>query len=228
MENHPCGPAVVARNRPGEADPIGAFHLCPGGDGAARADFTAGRRQGLQHRDRREGGAARTTVSAWLARYGQANIEGLADHERSGWPKLTDHCPVAKAWHEYGVALWREGLQVLHRPRAGRQNRQRGQSLSGPSRESHRALRRREDSNPRPRAHLSGVADAAPAAGSHDYVRHGNSSLFATLDHRPRHRRLQAPAPAPGVPGLPRKGCPGLPRGTVAPGDEQLRRAQDI
>ena len=49
---------------------------------------------------------------------------------------------------------------------------------------------------------------------SHDYVRHGTSTLFAALEIATGtgHRGLQAPAPAPGVPGLPQAGRPRLPR----------------
>ena len=50
---------------------------------------------------------------------------------------------------------------------------------------------------------------------SHDYIRHGTTTLFAALEivHREGHRRGQATAPAPGVPGLPQAGRPRLPRG---------------
>lgn len=45
--------------------------------------------------------------------------------------------------------------------------------------------------------------------------------------HRQGHRRLQASAPPPRVPGIPQAGRPRLPPGRVAPGDGQLRRSQE-
>ena len=49
---------------------------------------------------------------------------------------------------------------------------------------------------------------------SHDYVRHGTTTLFAALEIATGKvtARVQAPAPAPGVPGLPQAGRPRLPR----------------
>ena len=49
---------------------------------------------------------------------------------------------------------------------------------------------------------------------THDYVRHGTTTLFAALEIATGqgHRAVQAPAPAPGVPGVPQAGRPGLPR----------------
>ena len=48
---------------------------------------------------------------------------------------------------------------------------------------------------------------------SHDYVRHGTSTLFAALEIATGKvtAARQAPAPAPGVPGLPQAGRPRLP-----------------
>ena len=46
--------------------------------------------------------------------------------------------------------------------------------------------------------------------------------------HRQGHRRVQAAAPPPGVPGVPQAGRPGLPRDAgAAPGDGQLRHPQE-
>ena len=49
---------------------------------------------------------------------------------------------------------------------------------------------------------------------THDYVRHGTSTLFAALEIATGKvtGALQAPAPAPGVPGVPQAGRPRLPR----------------
>lgn len=56
------------------------------GSGPAGAHRAADRPGCLQHRDRRKGGATGNTVIAWRACYGQADIAGLADHDRSGRP----------------------------------------------------------------------------------------------------------------------------------------------
>ena len=53
-----------------------------------------------------------------------------------------------------------------------------------------------------------------PERQTHDYARHGTTSLFAALKHRHRacHRRLLPPAPAPGIPEVPQAGRRRLPR----------------
>ena len=53
-----------------------------------------------------------------------------------------------------------------------------------------------------------------PERRTHDYVRHGTSTLFAALEIATGtgHRRVQAAAPAPGVPGVPQADRPRLPR----------------
>ena len=92
-----CGPAAVARRRSGEAAEARALHLRAGRIGAAGADRAAGRRRDLQHGDRREGRGHRTTVIAWRARYTEAGIAGLADHDRSGRPRRIDHRAIVTA-----------------------------------------------------------------------------------------------------------------------------------
>ncbi len=42
-------------------------------------------------------GTTRNTVIAWLARYEQAGIAGLADHDRSGRPRRIDHRAIVAA-----------------------------------------------------------------------------------------------------------------------------------
>jgi len=67
---------------------------------------------------------------------------------------------------------------------------------------------------------------------THDYVRHGTTTLFAALEIAtgPGHRGMQAQPPPPGVPGVPQAGRARLPRRrqrpSIAPGDGQLRRPQ--
>ncbi|MFF0945881.1 IS630 family transposase [Kocuria sp. CPCC 205300] len=181
-------------------------------------------------------GATRTTVIAWRARYEQAGIEGLADHDRSGWPRRIDHraivaamlrpppkklgvthwssrllasrlridhSTVAKAWREYGVAPWREGtfkfsidpelvakvVDVMGLYLAPPEN---AIVLCVDEKSQIQALERTAPSLP--------MQPGKPAARTHDYIRHGTSTLFAALEiatgHvtaacKPRRRRQE-------------------------------------
>jgi transposase len=68
-----------------------------------------------------------------------------------------------------------------------------------------------------------------PARRSHDYTRHGTTSLFAALDiQRRRHRQVLRPPPRPRVQELPRRDREERPRRPRrASGDGQLRHPQD-
>lgn len=60
-------------------------------------------------------GATRTTVIVWRARYGQAGIDGLADHDRSGRPRRIDHRAIVTATlrpppKRLGVTHWSSRL----------------------------------------------------------------------------------------------------------------------
>jgi len=66
-----------------------------------------------------------------------------------------------------------------------------------------------------------------PEKQTHDYVRHGTTTLFAALEvARQGRRRLLPQAPAPGVPRLPQAGRQGLPAGQAAHRRRQLRHPQ--
>ncbi|WP_082697120.1 IS630 family transposase [Kocuria rosea] len=181
-------------------------------------------------------GATRTTVIAWRARYDEAGIEGLADHDRAGRPRRIDHraivaatlrpppkklgvthwssrlvasrlgidhSTVAKAWREYGVAPWREGtFKFSTDPElVAKVVDVVGLYLAPP--ENAIVLCVDEKSQ------IQALERTAPgllmqpgkaAARTHDYIRHGTSTLFAALEiatgHvtaacKPRHRRQE-------------------------------------
>ena len=67
-----------------------------------------------------------------------------------------------------------------------------------------------------------------PEKQTHDYVRHGTTTLFAALGGRDRkgHRRLPPPAHPCRVPGVPQTGRQGLPAGEAAHRLRQLRHPQ--
>ena len=67
-----------------------------------------------------------------------------------------------------------------------------------------------------------------PEKQTHDYIRHGTTTLFAALEIATGRvdRGLPTAAPPPGVPGLPQAGGQGLPRRRRASGLRQLRHPQ--
>ncbi len=67
-----------------------------------------------------------------------------------------------------------------------------------------------------------------PEKRTHDYVRHGTTTLFAALEagHRQGHRCLLPTAPAPRVPEVPHPGRQGLPPSRAAHRAGQLRHPQ--
>lgn len=182
-------------------------------------------------------GVTRNTVIAWRARYGQAGIAGLADHDRSGRPRRIDHRAnvtatlrpppkklgvthwpshilagrlgidhntLANVRREYGVAPWREGIfkfsadpelvakvvDVVGLYLAPPEN---AVVLSLDENHQIQALERTAPSLL--------MQPGRPAARTHDYIRHGTSTLFAALEittgHvtaacKPRHRRQES------------------------------------
>ena len=132
-----------------------------------------------------------------------------------------------------GPAVAGRDVPVLHRPGAGRQGHRRGRAVPGPAGERGRAVRGREVPDPG-----AGPDRADPAAAARAGraplprlrpARHLDPVRGVGDRHRQGHRGVQAPAPAPGVPGLPQAGRPRLPRRrhrAAAPGDGQLRRPQ--
>ena len=65
-----------------------------------------------------------------------------------------------------------------------------------------------------------------PEKATHDYVRHGTTTLFAALEVATGRADLPTPAPSPGIPDLPQAGRQGLPAAQAAPGGRQLRHPQ--
>ena len=119
----------------------------------------------------------------------------------AGQPRL-DHPAVAEG---QPAAAPHRGVQVLHRPPAGREGPRRRRSLSAAARKRGRGLHRRKAAVPGPG---TGTADPAKCARASPSGRpttmHGVTCLFAAeCRHRPGDGRLLPPAPSPGVPEIP-------------------------
>ncbi|MFI7494385.1 IS630 family transposase [Kocuria sp. M4R2S49] len=236
MANHPAAPLLL---RQGDRDMLlRLVHSTSVRAGLAqRARIVLLAADGVSNTEIAEKvGATCTTVIAWRARYTEAGIAGLADHDRSGRPRRIDHraivaatlrpppkklgvthwssrllasrlgidhSTVAKAWHEYGVAPWRAGtfkfstdpelvakvVDVVGLYLAPPEN---AVVLCVDEKSQIQALERTAPSLP--------MQPEKPAARTHDYLRHGTSTLFAALEiatgHvtaacKPRHRRQE-------------------------------------
>lgn len=117
-----------------------------------------------------------------------------------------DHNTVAKAWREYGAAPWLEGtfkfstdpelvakiVDVIGLYLAQPEN---AIVLCVDEKSQIQALERTSPGLP--------MQPRKPAARTHDYIRHGASTLFAVLEiatghvtaaRKPRHRRQEFPA----------------------------------
>ncbi len=101
-----------------------------------------------------------------------------------------------------GAAVAIGDIQVLHRPRAGREGHRRGRAVFEPAGERGRAQRGREKPDSGVGSDPEDPADAAGQAEkrTHDYVRHGTTTLFAALEIatggvtgicKPRHRHQE-------------------------------------
>jgi hypothetical protein len=123
-------------------------------------------------------------------------------------------------------------VQVLHRPRAGRQGDRRLSGCTWPAGERDRAVRGREVPDPGAGPDRADPADATglPEQAHHDYRRNGTTTLFAALEVatgkvtaacKPRHRHQEF------LDFLKQVAYRGLPdAGRAALGDGQLRRPQ--
>ena len=124
---------------------------------------------------------------------------------------------VAKAWREYRVQPWRaESFRFSTDPElVGKVTDVVGLYLDPP--ENAVVLCVDEKSQIQALDRTAPILPLQPGLAerrSHDYVRHGTSTLFAALEIATGtgHRGVQAPAPPPGVPRLPQAGRPRLPR----------------
>jgi len=97
MANHPATP-LLFREGDGERL-IRLVHATSVRAGMAqRARIVLLAADGVSNTDIAEKAeATRTTVIAWRARYDEAGIEGLADHDRSGRPRRIDHRVIVAA-----------------------------------------------------------------------------------------------------------------------------------
>ena len=177
--DEPSNTAVAGRPRASAVPPS-----APGGHAVRRqAARRAGRRAAARcpaDRDRRPGRAGRHPDPG-----NQAGERDPLEHPRHG----PGHRPVAVGGqpHLAGVrpqAAPGRHVQALDRPVLRREGPGRRRAVPGPAREGHRAVRGREEPGPGPRPHPADPADDPGQAerGTHDYVRHGTTSLFAALN----------------------------------------------
>ena len=137
---------------------------------------------------------------------GSAAGRRAEDLLRHGGPDLAQVEPAAVAGRD---------VQVLHRPRAGREDPRRRRAVSEPAGEGRGSLRRREVAGPGPGPDRADPADHARGAREADPrlrpQRHHHPVRRARGGHRPGRAGLPAAAPPPGVPAVPQTGRQGLP-----------------
>ena len=107
---------------------------------------------------------------------------------------------VSRIWRAFGLKPHRsDAWKLSHRPAVHRQGPRRRRALPRPARGRHGAVRGREVPDPGPGPHRAGAADDArhPGRQTHDYIRHGTTSLFAALDVATGKVIGQLHAPAP-------------------------------
>src|SRR6188472_1229614 len=113
-------------------------------------------------------------------------------------------------------------VQVLHRPRARREDPRCGWAVSESAGEGRGALHRRENAGAGVGSDRADPADPARGTGETDPrlrpQRHHHLVRRAGGGHRPGRAGLPASAPPPGVPELPQTGRQGLPAPEAAPG----------
>ena len=147
-------------------------------------------------------GRARSTIAAIVAatlapppkQYGVTHWSSRLLGRHLGVGNAT----VARAWRDYGVQPWRVGdVQVLHRPRAGRQGHRRGRAVPGAAGERDRAVRRREVPDPGAGPDRADAADAARSAGAaHPRLRPARHlDAVRRAGDRHRHRSPRACKP---------------------------------
>ena len=134
---------------------------------------------------------------------------------RPTWGSATPRWPGVAGVRGAAVAVG--DVQVLHRPRAGRQGHRRRRAVPGAAGERDRAVRGREVADPGAGPDRSRCCRCSPGCPSD-----APTTTSGTAPRRcsPRWRsppaqvtaRVQAAAPPPGVPGVPQAGRPRLPR----------------
>ena len=166
-------------------------------------------------------GTTRNTVIAWRARYDEAGIAGLADHDRSGRPRRIDHRAIVAATltpppKKLGVTHWSSRL------------------LAGRLGVDHTTVAkawREYGVHPWREGTFKFSTDPELVAKVVDvvglYLAPPENAIVLCVDEKSQIQALERTAPAPGVPGLPQARGPGLPRSAAAPSDGQLRHPQD-
>jgi hypothetical protein len=123
---------------------------------------------------------------------------------------------VARAWREYGVQPWRvETFKFSTDPQlVAKVIDIVGLYLEPPENAIVLCVDEKSQIQALDRtAPMLPMQPGLPERRTHDYTRHGTTTLFAALEIATgaRHRRLQTTTPTPGVPGLPQAGRSSLP-----------------
>src|SRR5829696_2071622 len=137
-------------------------------------------------------GVSRPTVNRWRARYVEAGVDGLADEDRPGWSSRllaaelkVNHVTITKAWKQFGVKPWKaETFKFSTDPEleakvadvVGLYLRPPGNAvvLCVDEKSQIQALNRTQKVLPMQPGHAE--------QRTHDYVRHGTTTLFAALE----------------------------------------------
>src|ERR671921_137502 len=146
-------------------------------------------------------GVSRPTVTGWRARYARSGIRGLSDEARSGRPRTIDHRRIVAATlkappKKLGITHWSSRLLAAHLgigdATVARAPPENAVVLCVDGKSQIQALDRTAPMLP--------MQPGLPERRTHDYVRHGTTTLFAALNIatgtvtarcQPRHRHQE-------------------------------------
>ncbi|MFF0991650.1 helix-turn-helix domain-containing protein, partial [Kocuria nitroreducens] len=115
MANHPAAPLLLRQGDRETLQRLVRSTSVPAGL-AQRARIVLLAAEGISNTEiAQKVGTTCNTVIAWRARYGQAGIAGLVDHDRSGRPRRIDHRAIVAATltpppKKLGVTHWSSRL----------------------------------------------------------------------------------------------------------------------
>ena len=167
---------------------------------------------GRPARDRRGRGGAGDAGAAAGAAGGDALVDAGCWPRELGISNVT----VARIWRKWGLQPWRrETFKFSTDPQLEAKVRDVvGLYLNPPEKAVVLCVDEKSQIQALDRtAPILPMRPGLPEKATHDYVRHGTTTLFAALEVATGKvdRRLLPPAPPPGVPALPQAGRQGLP-----------------